>query len=655
MAANNKNIRKTFYICIALVFMTASLRAKAITTDNLKKAYDVIVVGGDAEGIAAGIGAARTGAQTLLIDTRPVPGGLLTRGWLNTIDLNLDRNNKPLNGGFFAEIYQNLGDHSFDVTIMEAILTRLIEKEQNLDYLKNALTVLPVVGSTTMRLYRPGQTLCPDGSNLPKHLTTDTSPELAASGSRLLIDGVEIHTDLGKARRVLAKCLIDATQDADLAVAAGASWSAYGEDVWGRPLNMAATLVFRLGGITTKDWQKMCNDLSYQKGDNFKPGGKRDSIWGFGETMKNFSAATDTIRLRGLNLGRQQDGTVLANALLIFGVDGLNAQSRRDARNLAESQLPALTSFLRKSIPAMQQATIIGTAPELYIRTSRQIKSQYTLTVNDVLENRSFTDRIGFGSYPLDIQAQTSDSFGDVTGKPQQYAVPLRSLLPIGFGNLLVVGRSAGFDSLAQSSARTIPVGIAAGQGAGVAAALSISKDWALATIPGNNEAISAIHLQLQQQGVKITDEVIEPAALTKHWAYEGLKFMRQRGQISGGYNNSYRLDKAISGKSFFNRLANLCPALHDKKSQSVHDYLAMAEKVSMANACQILDYLDQLKFVEQAVMPDVITIAPQDAFNRLRQKGLFKQPFASAMLRLEEPLSQGAAYVLLQRWFASR
>jgi len=41
--------------------------------------FDVIVVGGDPEGIAAAIAAAREGCRTLLVDTRPVPGGLFTR------------------------------------------------------------------------------------------------------------------------------------------------------------------------------------------------------------------------------------------------------------------------------------------------------------------------------------------------------------------------------------------------------------------------------------------------------------------------------------------------------------------------------------------------------------------------------------------------
>lgn len=59
-----------------------------------------------------------------------MPGGLFTRGWLNTIDMNIGIDGRPLNGGIFAEIYQRLDDQSFDVAGMVRILEELISREK---------------------------------------------------------------------------------------------------------------------------------------------------------------------------------------------------------------------------------------------------------------------------------------------------------------------------------------------------------------------------------------------------------------------------------------------------------------------------------------------------------------------------------------------
>jgi len=611
--------------------------------------YDVIVVGGDPEGIAAAVAAARAGARTLLIDTRPVLGGLMTRGWLNTIDMSLDRQRRPLNGGIFAEIYRELDDNSFDVGLMAELFDRLVAREQKLSIIRDVLTVLPIIGSQTMSLYRPGQTLHPDDRELPPYLLAQQSPPVAMIEAPTALSGIEIHFAGQPSINIKAGFFIDATQDADLAVAAGAGFKTYGEDVWGVVRNMATTLVFRLNNISDADWQKMCVALGGNSDPDGLLGGTRRSIWGFGDTLKKYTASTPRVRIRGLNLGRQNDGSVLANALLVFGIDGLDRQSRREAIQLAEAELPLLLSFLQKNIAGMAAAGIAGTAPELYVRTSRQIVTQYTLSVDDVLENRDFADRAGFGSYPLDIQAQVPEHHGDVTGKPEQYAVPLRSLIPAGFSNLMVAGRSAGFDSLAQSSARTIPVGMAAGQAAGVAAVISLQRGITIDHLASDSAAINELHQRLTQQGVSIGASPARPPAIIGHWAYPGLKFMRRRGQISGGYGNEYFLDQAISGKAFANRLANLVSDLHQPDRRWLYDFCAGQDSLNLGMACKILLCVERRANADEGRV--TLELPPDEAVEGFRQRGLLVPSWPSAQAKWNSQLSRGAAYMLLLRW----
>jgi len=636
---------------ISLAVSTAPVgyHSQGLSAGRFSEQFDVIVVGGDPEGIAAAIAAAREGCRTLLVDTRPVPGGLFTRGWLNTIDMNMGIDGQPLNGGIFAEIFRNLDDQSFDVAGMVKILEELISREKRLTYIRNARTVFPVTGSQTLPLFRPGQTLHPDTITMPEERLATVGMALPAADTPRTVEGVEIHTDRGLKLHVSGKMLIDATQDADIAAAAGAGIIEYGADTWGKPRNMAATLVFRIKGISDIDWQKMCAGLSSKASGNLL-GGKKRSIWGYGDIMRRYVSTTARIRVRGLNLGRQNDGSVLVNALLVFATDGTEQKSRKEARKLAQKELPELEKFLRANVPGMQNISISETAPEMYIRTSRQVKTLYTLTIDDVLENRDFHDRIGFGSYPLDIQAQSSDHYGDVVGTPAQYALPLRCLVPQGFANLLVAGRSAGFDSQAQSSARTVPVGIAAGQAVGVTAAQCIESGLTVERAATEKIIISQIQQRLMRQGVQIWPNPAKRPEITRHPAYEGLRFMRQRGLASGGYRNNYGLDEKISSKAFANRLVALLSDLKNDDRARIYALFDNAEVISSARANEILA-LAKKEFMQSATVTEQ---SGKTGAKSSSHKDESRSTDATAIAAKDIYLTRGEAYMLLMNWFRS-
>ncbi|MDT2264226.1 FAD-dependent oxidoreductase [Paenibacillus larvae] len=63
---------------------------QVMSSSHLQDNYDVIVVGTDPEGISAALSSARNGLKTLLVDgrNRDRLGGLMTIGWLNTIDMD---------------------------------------------------------------------------------------------------------------------------------------------------------------------------------------------------------------------------------------------------------------------------------------------------------------------------------------------------------------------------------------------------------------------------------------------------------------------------------------------------------------------------------------------------------------------------------------
>jgi hypothetical protein len=154
------------------------------------------------------------------------------------------------------------------------------------------------------------------------------------------------------------------------------------------------------------------------------------------------------------------------------------------------------------------------------------------------MENRDQWDRIAFGSYSVDIQRISPTDSGAVMSHPDKYAIPFRSIVPQQVDGLLVVGRSASFDTLPHGSARVIPVGMATGEAAGAAAKLVKEKGVTFRQLSGSKDQIAELQTMLNKQGMDLKAYQIKPKFYMQQKAYEGLKTMVSMGLVVGGYDN---------------------------------------------------------------------------------------------------------------------
>ena len=76
----------------------------------MTEAFDIAVIGGGAAGIAAAVGAARTGHATILLDQRPAAGGTGGFSGLTTLCGLFDDEGEFLNDGFAREFAEALAD-----------------------------------------------------------------------------------------------------------------------------------------------------------------------------------------------------------------------------------------------------------------------------------------------------------------------------------------------------------------------------------------------------------------------------------------------------------------------------------------------------------------------------------------------------------------
>ncbi len=484
--------------------------------------YDVIVVGGEPEGVAAALSAARNGMKTLLVEDDSELGGLMTLGRLNFLDMNHGPQGELLTRGIFQEIYDVLGN-AFDVTQAKELFREKVEKEKNITLLLNTFLVEPLM-----------------------------------EGKEIV--GVRVEED-GVSKEYRSLCTIDATVDADVAAAAGVPYTVGGEDYGEEGLLMGVTLVFEVKGV---DWDRV---IQYLKREDDDPHSGADQVaaWGYGKEAMEYVPHDEQMRFRGPNLARQDNGNVLINALLIFGVDSLDQESKELGIERGKKEIPYIIEFMREKFPGFAEVEFVDTAEQLYVRETRHIQGEYRLTITDVLENRDQWDRIGHGSYPVDVQPTGPENYGNVIGKPAIYSIPFRCLVPLEIDRLLVVGRSASYDSLPHGSARVIPVGMTTGEAAGVACAYAVENEVSFREMTKEREAVQWVQEGLKKQGAYLVEYEPPRPEVMEHWAYPGVKVMRELGLIEGGYVNDYGLERRANKWNIENKLNKVLRLAHER------------------------------------------------------------------------------------------
>ncbi len=484
-----------------------------------RDAYDVIVAGTDPEGVMAAVSAARNGLQVLLVDgrEREILGGLLTLGWLNSLDLNkspkqpLAGKLQFLNKGLFQEWYDRIEGTSFDVNSAANAFNRMVAAEPNIDVVLKVRSMEPIL-----------------------------------TGQR--VTGLRIVQDNGRTAEIGTKTLIDATQDADLAAAAGVPFTFGREDIGEPDARMAVTLVFKLSGVTQEIWE------SFGKHPN--TGIDHMSVWGFPSAKEYPSSNPERVKLRGLNIGRQNDDTILINAMHIYEVDPLDPGSVQEGLEIGRREAPRIAEYLKTTFEEFRDLEFAGTAPELYVRESRHIQGEYRLTIVDLMENRDYWDAIAYGSYEVDIQSKHPSDAGAVMMKPEAYGVPFRTLVPLKVDGMLVVGRSASFNSLPHGSARVVPLGMATGQAAGAAAKLAIEKGLTFRELSRSEAAIKELRELLTEQGMDLEMPAFKQPEYAKHPTYPGLLAAVSLALTFGNYDNKgFSLDEASNPQRFVNAM----------------------------------------------------------------------------------------------------
>ncbi|MBQ9280073.1 MAG: FAD-dependent oxidoreductase [Clostridia bacterium] len=466
--------------------------------------YDVIVFGAEPEGIAASISAARNNLKVLLLEKRDGPGGMMTYAMLNTIDMNTDANGELLSKGIFEEFFKNIGENvSFDVEEVKEVFDDMLSKEKNIEVKYN------------VKEYSIG--------------SNGTSIEY------VIVDG----------KKYVANSYIDCTQDADITVMAGGEYVIGWEDVNEKNRTMSATLVIHMDNV---DWNEACEAI--RKENKANTGYTADSIWAFGDRTSKYVPRQTNIRLKALNIGKQKDGSVLINSLQIINADMLDADAKNSAYEKCKKEANYLSDFIIKNIPGFENAQLVGVAPELYVRETRHIVGENRLTVKDILESTYYTNSIGMASYPIDVQTTSIYDYGYIIGNPKQYYLRMGTIIPKGFTNLLTVGRSSSYTSIAAGSARVIPTGMTLGESAGIMAAVAKEEDIDFQQMLADYKMVRNVQHRMSMQKMYLVKDS-QPVVDVNGRYYSYIIEMCEKGILSLGYQNTFNPEETMSEREF--------------------------------------------------------------------------------------------------------
>jgi ribulose 1,5-bisphosphate synthetase/thiazole synthase len=313
--------------------------------------------------------------------------------------------------------------------------------------------------------------------------------------------GIIVESKAGR-EAIMARIVIDATGDADVATRAGAPASKTPVEEM-----QAASVMFHLAGVdkaafiaevkadpqTYKDWStgEWTVETDGKEDDMFSPFLKKPFAKAIEEGLipKHLNTIAGT-------WGAMHDTGELTymNLVHLAGVDGTDPDSMTRGEMEGRRQAMLAIEALRRYMPGCKGVRLRNFGMSIGIRDTRKIDAVYNMTEDDARQQGRFDDTIGI--YPEFI-----DGYGvliiPTTGRYMH--IPYRAMLPKKVKGLLVTGRAIGGDRIAHAATRNMACCAVAGQGAGVAAALAVKAGRDVADVD-----IAAVQAELERQGVRI-------------------------------------------------------------------------------------------------------------------------------------------------------
>lgn len=303
-----------------------------------------------------------------------------------------------------------------------------------------------------------------------------------------------------------------------------------------------------------------------------------------------------------------------------------------------------LTAFLKTAFVPFENCEFKTGPSGFYIPEYRHFEGRYTLTVEDILENRNFPTKIVMASGPVDaekfISAEISEDYTYILGNPEVYSIPLECFIPKKYDNLMMAGKKASFSSLASTSAGRMTVSITAGQALGVTAAYCSLNNMTPAELcSADNKVFEDYQKFLRRSGITLTEfDVKNPNE--GHWAWPAVKELVKYGLVAGGMDNDYLFDVEAYQENLVTLILNLlvkaAPEEYSLKLDNRIRPYSAEDLLTGDKACEIV-----LKTLD-------IPFEPGNAYLTLKEKNLIPDEILQK-LNPDSGVTMDCVYVLVK------
>ncbi len=436
---------------------------------------DVLVVGSGPAGLCAALASARAGAHTILMDRYGCFGGNITQvgvegfAWYRhptTVDsegigIELEQRAKSM-GAAMPEPQST--SYALDGEMFKYVADVLVQ-EAGIQPMLHRTFVAPIMEDGAIR-------------------------------------GVVTESKSGR-EAILARRVIDATGDADVASRAGAP-----THKTPREQMMAVSVMFSMTGVNKQRFieQVKADPQTYRdwtgNGEwDIETTGKEDDLFSpfmrkpFKQAVAAGLIPADLTTIAGTwgAISDQGDLTYL-NLVHIPNCDGTDANDLTRGEIEGRRQAIMAVAALRHFMPGCEDAKLRNFGMTLGIRDTRKIDALYNMTDPDVRQQGRFEDSIG-------IFPEFVDGYGililPTTG--HYFQLPYRALLPRGVRGLIVAGRCIGGDKVSHAAVRNMMCCAVTGQGAGAAAAVSVKANRDFDRLD-----VADVQAELRRQGARV-------------------------------------------------------------------------------------------------------------------------------------------------------
>jgi len=276
-----------------------------------------------------------------------------------------------------------------------------------------------------------------------------------------IIKGVITESKSGR-EALMAKIVIDATGDGDIAYKAGVPY-VKGRETDGKMQPM--TIMFKVAGV---DYEKAVFPGSFE--DNI-PVPKGD-IQTLGKQYLKSPAGHVLLYKSTL------PGIVTCNMTNCINVDGTNTDDLTEATVVCRHQIDEIVNFLREYVPGFEHCYVISSSSIIGVRETRHFKGEQTITEQDITDAKIFDNwAVAQAHFNFDVH-NISGSGLDVTGVQKKfsqkkgYTIPYGCFVPQKIDNLFLAGRNISGTHMAHSNFRVMPICANMGQAVGIAASL---------------------------------------------------------------------------------------------------------------------------------------------------------------------------------------